>query len=140
MTRLSVWIIVTDPAENVLLGKRRQGRFAGRWILVGGGIQENEPFERTAYRQVQKETGLVVTVDPRSVCIITRPADAEKPRREIHVHRAYTSEIQPAITGPGGDINEMRFFAPEALPWDDMTEYCRDALRSALRRSPGNVR
>lgn len=130
--RRTVWIVVTDQSDRILLGRRTCGTFAGQRVLVGGGVSGLEDYINTAIREVREETGLSVMVDPNVVCIIT--AEATSPDRlphEIHVYRAMTNKVQ-ATPLARDDIDELRFYSRDELPWNEMTELTRLALRRAL--------
>jgi 8-oxo-dGTP diphosphatase len=58
---VSVDIVVFRETENgreVLLIKRKKDPYQGEWALPGGFVDENEPLEKAASRELEEETGL----------------------------------------------------------------------------------
>jgi 8-oxo-dGTP diphosphatase len=53
-------LITTEPRPRVLLIKRKKEPFAGQWAFPGGFVDENEPIEAAARRELQEETGLTI--------------------------------------------------------------------------------
>src|SRR5262249_1389953 len=57
---VDIVLLTTEPRPRVLLIKRKHEPFAGRWALPGGFVDENEPLEAAAKRELYDETGLTV--------------------------------------------------------------------------------
>ena len=55
-----VVLVTTEMLPRVLLVKRKNEPFAGKWALPGGFIDMAETLEETARRELQEETGITV--------------------------------------------------------------------------------
>lgn len=55
----------TRPAHALLPAQRKHDPFAGRWALPGGFVDEGEPLDVAAARELQEET----SVDPSAVLL-----------------------------------------------------------------------
>ena len=59
--RIGVGVVILNERREVLLGKRREGRFAvGTWALPGGKVEKNETVKEGGARELWEETGLSI--------------------------------------------------------------------------------
>ncbi len=54
---------VTGTGPEVLLGLKKTGFGAGRWVGLGGHVEEGEKPVEAAVREVEEEAGLLVSAD-----------------------------------------------------------------------------
>jgi 8-oxo-dGTP diphosphatase len=111
----------TDGRAEVLLGLKKTGFGAGKWVGIGGHIEDGEKPEMAAVREVMEETSLAV------------PADALQHMARIEfLFPARPSWDQTAdvyvtwvFEGEAADSDEVspRWFGESELPlglmWDD---------------------
>ena len=55
---VGVAVIIRDEAGGVLLGRRAQGRNAGKWCIPCGRLEWGEEVRAAALRELLEETGL----------------------------------------------------------------------------------
>jgi 8-oxo-dGTP diphosphatase len=55
---VDIVVLTAGPAPRVLLIRRKADPFAGRWALPGGFVDENEPLDAAARRELREETGI----------------------------------------------------------------------------------
>lgn len=53
-------VVIDKESKSVLLIQRKKDPFAGSWALPGGFMEMDESADRTAIRELEEETGLLV--------------------------------------------------------------------------------
>lgn len=121
--------LITRPAgpdpdrREVLLGFKKTGFGAGKWVGIGGHVEDGESAVDATAREVAEETSLVVA-----------PADMVHMARLGFVFPNRPSWDQTAdvfvtasFAGEPGESDEIvpRWFAAESLPFDGMWDDAR---------------
>jgi 8-oxo-dGTP diphosphatase len=111
-----------SPAgPQVLLGLKKTGFGAGKWVALGGHIEEGEKPEEAAVREVEEESGLIVPPDA-----LQHMASIEF-RFPVRPSWDQTAEVfmTSAFQGEPADSDEVapKWFGERELPlglmWDD---------------------
>lgn len=119
----------TIPAieGRVVLVRRGIEPARGRWVFPGGYMDRGETVEEAAVRETLEETGLSVQIRGLSGVYSYRDS--------IVVVVVYRVAVVGGSLQPGGECLEVRTFAAEEIPWDDLAfPSTRDALQDFLAR------
>jgi len=104
-------VIVKD--KKILLIKRKNEPFRGRWALPGGFVEYGETVEMAVMREVAEETGLDVEIKH----LVGVYSDPERDPRGHTVSVVYLllpkDEKEPA---GGDDASDAKFFDMNELP------------------------
>lgn len=98
--------IGVDGQGRVLLAMHRFG--SPRWRLLGGFIRRAERLEDALRREIEEETGLRVEIGPL--------LEAEAGYRWARIELVYPYRVIGGSEHVSGELAELRWFAPEALP------------------------
>ena len=104
---LTVDALITDPQRGVVLIRRRNPPFAGRWALPGGFVEVGEPCEAACRREAREETSLDVEV---IACLGVFSAPDRDPRGHT-VSAVYLCRAAAGELAGGDDAAEARWFA-----------------------------
>ncbi len=111
----------TVAGPEVLLGLKKAGFGAGKWVGLGGHIEEGEKPEAAAVREVEEESGLSVPADSlqHAASILFRfpHRPSWDQTAEVFVTPVYSGQLQES------DELVPQWFAERDLPlaqmWDD---------------------
>lgn len=104
----------------VLLGRKRRGMGFGKWNGFGGKIEAGETMRGCAVRELREECGL--RANSASLCLAAdlyfhQPSDPSWSHAGA-VYFVYKWEGEPVLS----EEMEPRWFAADALPFDEMWE------------------
>jgi 8-oxo-dGTP diphosphatase len=99
----------------------------GKWVFPGGFVDRGEQVTDAAVRETLEEVNLRVG--------ISGILDAYSFPGSPVVVIVYAAEVLGGDLAAGDESLEVRVFAPEELPWDDLAfDSTRAALRDYVRR------
>lgn len=132
---LAAGVILRD-GTNLCLVRRAHDPGFGKWTFPGGFVDVGETPAQAALRELCEETGLKGEID-RFVGVY--PSCGPQGRPVVIV--VYAGRLKGG--GPGGsdEVQEVRWFGPSDLPWDEFAfpstvTALRDFLTSAPPRAP----
>lgn len=107
-------VVVRHRAE-VLLVRRGNEPYKGCWALPGGFMEMDETIEHCAVRELQEETGIVVSEDMiRLIGVYSTPGRDPRGRT---VTAAYRIDVADSMVATAGDdATEVRWWPLEELP------------------------
>jgi 8-oxo-dGTP diphosphatase len=123
MTRTCLCLIRRRSADGpeVLLGLKKAGFGAGKWVGLGGHVEPGEKPVMAAVREVAEESGLLVAADSMQHCASIEFRFPSRPSWDQTADVFVTSVFQ----GEPSESDEIapRWFAEDSLPldlmWDD---------------------
>jgi ADP-ribose pyrophosphatase YjhB (NUDIX family) len=121
---LGVRGLVVDAEGRVLLVKHTYLR---GWHLPGGGVERGETCQAALARELVEEAGVRITGRPSLLSIHSQ--EAQFPGDHVLVYRVEGWE--PCAPTSRGEIAEIAWFAPDALP-EDATRGARRRISEAL--------
>jgi 8-oxo-dGTP diphosphatase len=103
-----------DQHTDVLLIRRKNEPYAGRWALPGGFVNTDETLEQAARRELEEETGVKLA---RLTQLGTWDAVERDPRERV-ITVAFVALVNAGEHAPeaADDAAEVRWFALDALP------------------------
>lgn len=103
----------SNSGNELLLIKRKNDPFRGKWALPGGFVDEGEDLAVAAKRELQEETGLILDG-------LEQLGAFGKPGRDPRSHTisiAYSGFAEAGAQAVGADdADEAEWFAVSALP------------------------
>ena len=129
---LTVDAVVFDGLGRLLLIRRRNSPFKGRYALPGGFVEYGETVEMAAARELMEETG----IGPSSQRLIGVYSEPKRDPRGHTVSIAYLMQVGKAAPKAGDDARAAEFVSDwrsKRLAFDH-NKIVSDALK-LMRRS-----
>lgn len=127
---LGVRGLVTDPEGRVLL---IQHTYVHGWHMPGGGVERGETAEQALARELVEEAGVQITGRAKLLSMHSNHAR----HRSDHVLVYRIGAWTPCRATSRGEIHEIGWFAPDALP-EEITEATRRRIAEALGGGPAD--
>lgn len=113
----AVAALVLDDVGRLLLARRAEEPYAGRWDTPGGFLEEGEHPVEALVRELAEETGLTVRVG--ALVGVFPDAYGAGPDAVEIVNLVWEAEIVSGEPAPADDVSELGWFALDALPAED---------------------
>lgn len=105
--------VVVIQEDQILLGRRASGRYAGTWCIPCGYVEWGEEIRQAAAREFAEETGLIVQVG-EVVAVHSNFHD----RRRLTVGLWFAGTVVGGELRADDDLDRVAFFSFTALPPD----------------------
>lgn len=129
--KVAVGAICRNDAGILLLRRGIEPGY-GRWVFPGGYVDRGETLEEAARREALEEIGAEIR--------LTRLLNVYSYAGSPVVVVVYEAEMTGGALRGGEEALEVRPFAPEDIPWDELAfRSTREALREYLE-APGTGR
>jgi 8-oxo-dGTP diphosphatase len=102
---------------RVLLARRADEPFEGRWDIPGGFLEEGEDPLDGLRRELKEETGL--DVEPQRFLGVWMDRYGGDSTAEATLNLYWTARIVGGDPQPADDVSELRWFDRDALPGRD---------------------
>lgn len=129
---VGIGAVIFSDEGNVLLVKRRHEPLAGQWSLPGGMLELGETLEAGVAREIEEETGLIVTVGPVVEVFDRILLDDDAKVRYHFVLIDYICEVRGGTLQAGSDVEAAEFVAPADVDRYVATEKARDVIHKAI--------
>lgn len=125
--KVAVGAIIRDLNGHIVLVRRAIEPGYGKWVFPGGYVDRGEEVQVAAVREAREEAGLDIRID-RLVNVYSYAGRAP-------VIIVYAATIVGGCLGCDEESLEAKFFAPEAIPWDELAfRSTNEALREFFAR------
>jgi 8-oxo-dGTP diphosphatase len=106
--------IVLDDAGRLLLARRAQDPYRGKWDLPGGFLEEGEDPLDGVRRELLEETGL--TVEPLEFVGVWVDRYGEGSEAPATLNLYWTARVLAGEPRPADDVAELAWIDPDELP------------------------
>jgi ADP-ribose pyrophosphatase YjhB (NUDIX family) len=123
--------VCVDEQGRILLARRGIEPSKGKWDLPGGFLEEEEHPLDCLHRELREEAG--VEIEPLELLGVWIDRYGSDGSAATTLNLYWTAHIVEGTLEPADDVAELRWFAPDEVPLDELAfQHTRDVL-SALR-------
>lgn len=99
--------------QELLLIRRKNEPFKGKWVLPGGFVDENEGLKQAAMRELKEETGLIID-NLQQIGAFGKPHRDPRHHTVSVAYIGFTPEDANAVGAD--DADEAKWFSVKNLP------------------------
>jgi 8-oxo-dGTP diphosphatase len=125
---VKVTAAIIERDGRILIGKRKVGRFAGRWEFPGGKVEPGETPEACLERELQEELGIEARI---GTLVLSTKHVYSHMRIELITYRAEVLSGGFCLR----DHTEIRWVSPEELGTYDFPEADRAVIQKLMGES-----
>ncbi|MBW1987047.1 MAG: NUDIX hydrolase [Deltaproteobacteria bacterium] len=103
--------VIVRRGEQILLGRRARGQYAGTWCIPCGYVEWGEEVHQAAVREFKEETGLAVVLGE----IVAVHSNFHDPDR-LTVGIWFAGTVVGGRLHAGDDLDQVTFFNLQNLP------------------------
>ena len=116
-----VTCVILEIGDRILLMRRKRTGDSDKWLLPGGYVDEGEPVEQAAIREIREEVSLDITLDG----LVGVFSYAGWPPVII----VYSARLDKAEPEAGEETEDLDLFTRDEIPWNNLAfPSTRDAL------------
>lgn len=116
-----VTCVILEIGDKILLMRRKREGDSDKWLLPGGYVDEGEPVEQAAIREIREEVSLDITLDG----LVGVFSYAGWPPVII----VYSAHLDSAEPKAGEETEDLDLFTRDEIPWNNLAfPSTRDAL------------
>lgn len=111
-------LIAENEHGHLLLAKRAVEPNKGMWDLIGGFVDAGEDLEQSMQREAKEELG----TDIKDLKYFRSYPDTYLYQEILYPTLVFvlTGTVDETQIHPQDDIDEIKFFAPDQIPWEEL--------------------
>jgi ADP-ribose pyrophosphatase YjhB (NUDIX family) len=126
--------LVLDDEGRIMFSRRARDPAAGKFDLPGGFVEEGEHPLECLHRELREEAGISLR-DTEFVGIFMDWYSVRE-RRVSTLNLYWSARIADGTPAPADDVTELRFFAPDEVPRDELAfEHLPDVISAWRARN-----
>lgn len=106
--------VLVQVDDGVVLVKRKNEPYKGKWAIPGGFVEYGETVEEAAFREAKEETGLRVDLEK----LVGVFSDPERDPRGHVVSICFSGRKEGGKLRPSSDAIDVKVF--KDIPWNSL--------------------
>lgn len=131
----TVSAVCVDEEGRLLLARRGIDPFKGKWDFPGGFLEEEEHPIDCLRRELEEEAG--VEIEPLELLGVWLDRYGGDGSAQTTLNLYWTARILEGTPEPADDVAELRWFAPDEIPFEELAfPHTRELISAWLGEHP----